>query len=621
MTSVELTPQFVASLLENVSFSAVDRGEAALAVLVDVRKLPLFRLSRSAPSTDELLEDCRRLHRSRPEWMSASGREHVAPEQIAEREACFRSRSADYRPGHFLSLVRLGLDIEETERTGITVLERRSLHILQRRLSEMQRTERPAPPERVAGWLSDFGSGDNWLLRGQADLLRYIDEITGHPLIGFPDQATSDVVQLLLSLHWSLRTLAPNRFSPSGPTPLDLCLGARAVLANAGVLHLGLGTLQDLVLSPEIPLWGKLREWVDGIQHAREATFQLPASEMRPDFLVEGRTLRAFDLVLSVGERLERSARKISIDDSLVALERTLHRRIHRQEARKRHMAILLRRVFERALTERHRRSMRLTSRSSSSAAPLARTGTVKSEAFAAPPWSGLKARAEALEESRAWGCTISAKAAWERLFAGESARAGELADLDELLRWALDCRSDLGDALDRCPASVRGALAEWYLFLSVRAEAVEPPKPSKSGMRRRHERATPLQWYSIARVADRAGALDAAALCREPPSLAAAISDAQVSKTLAAWMLRHPWDRGLYGIWPPDLRGPALVDGVRVGVLRARFDRTPWWELDVRLGMLERELEYRCWLGARERVVLLERTLQDAREFAAANS
>ena len=62
-------------------------------------------------------------------------------------------------------------------------------------------------------------------------------------------------------------------------------------------------------------------------------------------------------------------------------------------------------------------------------------------------------------------------------------------------------------------------------------------------------------------------------------------------------------------------------VDGVRVGVLRARFDRTPWWELDVRLGMLERELEYRCWLGARERVVLLERTLQDAREFAAANS
>jgi hypothetical protein len=621
MKIVELTPQFVARLLESVAFSAVDRGGEAIPMASDARKLPLFRQSRSAPSPEELLEDCRRLHRSRPEWMAVSERAHVTPEQVAQREDCFRSRSADYRPGHFLSLVRLGLDIEETEQTGVTVLERRSLHILQRRLSEMQRTERPAPPERVASWLSDFRSGDSWRLRGQVDLLRYVDEITGHPLIGSPDQATSDIVQLLLSLHWSLRTLAPDRASPLGPTPLDLCLGARAVLANAGVLHLGLGTLQDLVLSPEIPLWSRLKEWVGGIDHAREATFQLPPTETKPEFLVEGRGLRAFDLVLIVGERLERSARRLSIDESLVALERTLHRRIHRQEMRKRHMGILLRRVFERALNERHRRSMRMVPRPSSSAAPAARGGATRSDSFASHPWAGLKERAEVLEESRAWGCTVSAKAAWELLLPGEPVRSGDLADLDEMLRWTLDCRDDLGQALELLAASTREALAEWFLYLSSQAQAVEPPRLSRSRPRHRRERATPLQWYSVACVLAPSTGLDAAALMRRPSLVASAIPSDRVSQSLSVWMQCHPWDRGLCGIWPPELRGPALVDGVRAGVLRARFDNTPWWELDVRLGMLERELEYRCWLGARERVHLLEQTLSDARVRAVKRS
>ena len=215
----------------------------------------------------------------------------------------------------------------------------------------------------------------------------------------------------------------------------------------------------------------------------------------------------------------------------------------------------------------------------------------------------------------------VSAKTAWDRLFPGEQILSGDLADLDEMLRWALDCRDDLGDALDRCPTSVREALADWFRFLSLEAQVIEPPKPSKSGPRRRRERATSLQRYSAASVVSPSIGLDAAALRRPPSLVAAEIPKERVSAAVSVWMSRHPWDRGLCGIWPPELRGPALVDGVWAGVLRARFDKTPWWELDVRLGMLERELEYRCWLGARERVHLLERTLQDARDRAASRS
>jgi|GEM_PF-1322146 len=618
MKIVELTPPFVSKLLESVAHSGIDRGMEELPLVAEVRRLPLFRQVRSEFSTSRLAEDCERLHQARAEWMTTADGETVDPDRLMRLESSFRTRSASYRPGHFLSLVRLGLDILDTGRSGITVLERRSLHLLERRLFEMQRTERPAPPERVAAWLSDHHSGDDWTSRGLVDLLRYVDETTGHPLIGHTDQATSDVVRLLLSLHWSLRTFCPRREGPLGIAPIDLCLGARAVLTNARVMHLRLGSLLDLVLSPELALWRRLEEWISEVAHRRDPTFQLPPREALPDFLVEQTRLGAFDLVLMVGRRLEHRTRRLSVDESLVALERTLHRRIHRQEARKRHMAVLLRRVFERALSDCHKRSMRSASRSSPVAPDPARTEEPARATPVAssprldgdPAWIRLKDMAEDLEECRAWGCSTSARSAWNVLFPGEEARSEELADLEELLRWALDCRDELGPTLDRLPMETRSALRAWYLALSVLAATVEIPR-GKSGARRRRERSTPLQWLAAAGALHPARYADPRILGGDPEFERGSIEDDGISKALQTWIHRHPWDRSQSGIWTPDLRGPALADGVRVGILRSRFEGVPVWELEVRLGMLSRELEYRCWLGARERVALLQRTIQ----------
>ena len=616
MQKVELTPPFVSKLLESVAHSGIDRGSEELPLVAEVRRLPLFRHIRSEFTASLLEEDCLRLHQARGSWMVTSDGEKVDADRLIRLETSFHARSSSYRPGHFLSLVRLGLDILDTEHSGLTVLERRTLHLLERRLFEMQRAERPAPPDRVAGWLSDYHSGDTWRLRGLVDLLRYVDETTGYPLIGHPDQATSDVVQLLLSLHWSLGTFSPKREGPLATTPIDLCLGARAVLTNARVMHLRLGSLLDFVLSPELALWRRLEEWLSQVVHQRDATFQLPPREALPDFLVEGTKLGAFDLVLMVGRRLEHRTRRLSIDESLVALERTLHRRINRQEARKRHMAVLLRRVFERALSDCHRRSMRLAVKSSGAKGPdpsveppPVASGTTTRTADD-PTWARLKGLAEDLEECRAWGCSPSSRSAWNLLFPGEAARSEELADLEEFLRWALDCRDDLKAALDRMPRDAGIALRDWYLALSVRAATVEIPR-GKSGGRRRRERTTPLQWLAAAATLHPSRYSDPSVLRREPDFGSESTTDQEISKALQTWIHRHPWDRSLSGIWPPELRGPALADGVRVGVLRSRFDGVPPWELDVRLGMLSRELEYRCWLGAHERVALLARTIE----------
>lgn len=601
---VELTPVFISRLLESVAHSGVDRHTDEAPTVPEVRRLPLFRQSRHAPSPMDLVEDCRRLCRSRQASLILENGDSVDSDRIAKLERVFQSRSGAYVPGHFLSLVRLALDIGDTERSGLTVLESRSLHLLERRLFEQQRSERPPPPAAVAGWLAEFHSGDPWRLRGLADLLRYLDEVMGHPFLGHPDQVTSDGLQLLLGLHQAHLSLSPKQTGPLGRVPLDVCLAARAVLANSRVLHLRMGALLDRILSPEMPLWVDLGEWVQDLSHQRDATFQLPTGEAVPDFLVETRRLRALDLVVTVAERLHRTVRALSIDDSLVALERTLQRRIHRQEARKRHIAILLRRVIDRALHEKHRRSMRLASFRHSAEGPAPVVAISGTES---PEWERLLDLGRSLEEARAWGCSLSAGSAWKLLFPGETPRSEELADLEEFLRYAMDERGDLAGALGTRDGASHSILAAWYVALSVRAGAM-PAEPSR-GTRRRKPRVTPLQWLATAQSL-RAGLAGGEAVFRDVASLDAEL-DASVALRLETWSQRHPWDRGLFGIWSIELKGPLAAGTLTAGILAARGMGVSSWEVDVRLGMLGRELEYRSWLGARERVHLLVRTVE----------
>lgn len=44
-----------------------------------------------------------------------------------------------------------------------------------------------------------------------------------------------------------------------------------------------------------------------------------------------------------------------------------------------------------------------------------------------------------------------------------------------------------------------------------------------------------------------------------------------------------------------------------------AQSEGVAWSDVQVRLEMLSGELDYRSWLGAKERVALLERTLEPA--------
>ncbi|MBK8802286.1 MAG: hypothetical protein IPN71_09575 [Fibrobacteres bacterium] len=599
---MELTPSFVSRLLETVAHSGIERHQDGIVSVPDGRRLPLFRASRGGANRD-FDEDSRRLCLARGEGLRLDSGALLDWERIARLERCFQGRSESYRPGHLLSLLRLAMDIAQTEETGLTVLEVRSLHLLERRLCEMQRTERPGSPERVAGLLSDLASGEHRKLRGLCDLSRYLEEVTGHPFLSRPDQASLGSIQLLLTLRHSLGELVGGAAASKGLVPLDACLASRAVLANARILHLRMGSLLDEVLSPELPLWPRLGEWLADVEHARDATFQLPAGEERPDFLVEGRRMRALDLVVSVAGRLERSVRPIALDESFVALERTLHRRIRRQESRKHHLALLLRRVFERALHERNRRSMR----NLSSGAALKRPERAGAELSQDPVWAPLQIHAQELEEAKAWGCSLAAGRIWQKIFPGQESSREERTDLEEFLRWSLDCRGNLLEAWEVRSDSEKARLVDWFQEVLRRVEAF--PAGRMKGFKRRRDRTTPLQWLTA--CLEVVSKNDAGALWEQgipaPPG-----QEELVARALFWWSQRHPWDRGLFGIWSAEMRGPRFAEGLSAGVAAARDQGAAPSEAKVRLDMMERELEYRTWLGARERVALIRETLSE---------
>lgn len=531
--------------------------------------------------------------------------------RLMDLESLLANKDANYAPGHILSLVRLSQDLADTAWSGMTAVENRSLHLLERRLSEMQNSERPARPEWVASCLSLLRSDEGRRRNALVDLMRYLEEVTGHPLVGFPEQVASDAIQLLLAIQH-----ASEMFTSVSPSlvPLDVCLGARCVLANSRTMHLRLGALLDHVLSPELPMWGSLGRWSEEIEHANPAVFCLPAELLGTVFAIEGRDLQPLDLVFSVVAKLDRTGKKCSVSESLVALERTLYRRIYRQESCKHHMAVLLRRVLDRALHEKHRSSMRLVS-------PVprgSRLGTRESDfpgiEAADPVWRELRVQADLLEASRDRGCTPSVQEAWIRLY-GRPPEAGDHpSDLDEFLRWVLGSRSNLDKSLAELSPGECANLAQWYAALVVRAAAIQARPPGKVSVRRGQLlRTTPLLWFAAARrlvpthVGIRqmaTGAIDARFLAR---------ADGHVPASLEHWRGLHPWDCGLFGVWPPELRGRIFAEGIKLGVRRAHSEGISASDVQVRLEMLVHELEYRSWLGAKERVALLERTLEPA--------
>jgi hypothetical protein len=623
MMDVELTPAQVVEMLSGVFQAALVLGNDDVALAYPGRrKYPLFRHEQRMrrKAFVELADDCRKLVESRGDSARTSDGEPISAQRIADLEDALGRGHPEYQAGHLLSLLRLSLDIADTARTGITAVERRSFHQLGRRLREMQQTARPVAPDLSAEVLTVLAEGDPARLRGIADLLRYLDEVTRHPLLGWPQFAATDSLDLFLHLfHASERA----RRADQGPTPLDACLAARAVLANGRVYHLRVGAVLDLVLPEEADLRPRLDEWLEEVRHdGSDGTLPLSEAGRNPTFRIEKSHVHPPDLVLRTADRLLGSSKSHSVEEAMTALERTLYRKVYRQEGHKHQSVVLLRRLFDRALHSRHRRAMRTPGSTTRFVAIASGTQEppTRSRRWPVEAWTPLVALAESLERARSGGWSPSGSDATDLLFpAGEERPANLLPDAEEFLRWALDCRGNLHDALARFDEERVDTLSRWLRQLERRCEEHDrkrmermDPKAGRPGQT--WSPTSPLLWFSAARELSRRGPEPRRwdPRIHDPEELLPPL-DSRVADLLSDWQARMPWDQRQFGIWPFPLRGAMLRSGVRQGTLESRDeDRNPV-AVEIRLRLLERELEFRCWMGARERVVLFESTLESS--------
>lgn len=611
MQVVQLSPEPIDLLFRGIVLAGRNSSEnEAGPAYPGRRRFHLFRQSVQSrwPDRDELRADCHRLLQARAPHALFEDGSVPDPEGIFDLEERFGARDPSYRPGHFLSLVRLGLDVVDTARTDLTAVERRSFHLLRMRLLEIQRSERPADPESMEDLLLTLRRGAPAELRQLADLLRYLDEVTHHPLLGWPQLAALDSLHLLIALQHTARICARRGVVDN---PLMVCLGARSVLANARIHHLRVGALLDLVLSPEQPLWDDLLEWMAGVPpHEQPQAFPLPGVLSTPLFSLEDGSVRPLDLVFRVAHRILESGKGHSASSSLVALERTLYRRIYRQEGHKHTLVVALRRHFEKALRESHRKALRLVRPPTDALAMPSTSAFAREESNAA--WDGLLERVESLERSRWSGHTPSGLLCAERLLTPDEALLpGQVSDLEEFLRWNLDCRGDLWRAVRALAPERRAHLVAWFRALRSRASAHDGDR------RRERERlgkrpvshwspTTPLQWIALADSLN-PGLADLS----DPPEILDTL-EPRLRVELLAWQARMPWEQRLFGVWPARLRGELFAAGLRPGALEARRRGEDPERLSVHLDLLESELEFRTWLGARERRTLFRATLEE---------
>jgi len=609
-----LSPIETCALFDNVTQwgSTLRRHEVPF-VYPGGHRLPFYRQT-GISRTFDLEADSSRLLRRRAGFLKEQGLEYSG-EEIVAVEKRMSELDSDYRPGQYLSLLRLGLDLKDTSESGLTVIERRTFHLARRRLLLLQASERPAPPEHAIAFLAMLETRDPAVLRGLADAFRIVEESSRHPLIGMPHLAGSRQMQLLLSCAHVVRTYRPDL------SVVHAFLAARSVLAKRHIHVLRPSSLLDTSLDPSHPAWKDVLAWLREMPE-HQGTFVLPEELSSSLFASGDRTRDCMELVSGAVKRVLDGRREAG--SILEAVERAFFRRIYKQEGAKHQQSVAFERDFEECLSEQYRKAMR---------AP--KTSGSPSEAILKDPSGELNqllGRARLLDQARSGGWTPSIFKALRLLLEpleesdhrdGLLRRVHDkeshfLSGSDELLRFALDCRTNLCEAVEALPQEQARWLGDWLAQLWQVSAALEGREaPHRMELSRKVRRLVgplvPLEWACAACMAPNPAAT--VPWWSEPPEEWVVQRVQWVQDKLPKWRIRLPWEIGLQGIWPVQLRGAlfptGLEDGIENAVRKGRNIEAVRMEARARFDLLGAEMGFCAWLGAKERFQLFRAAFQ----------
>lgn len=281
---------------------------------------------------------------------------------IAEMEAGLKQADPGYELGTYLGLLRQAADLDQTRQTYVTASEKGTFHAFARRIGEGRKPGESFDPGMVKRYRELLESNHPTTNRGLADLFRLVARAARMPLIGNLNDAPPLCIAVILevvdiAVRFNQRSLGRLEFQVG---PMDVFLGARAVLFNRSVVNPTLSMVKELVLDAGGLYHEDLLELLQNIGvFGSELTLLMPETLTEEGFALRGSRYSATELVMAAGTRLAKLDGPI--DRALTTLADAMVHKVQQQDGHKDRQIRSILEHFNRLLQGERRSAARVT--------------------------------------------------------------------------------------------------------------------------------------------------------------------------------------------------------------------------------------------------------------------
>lgn len=281
---------------------------------------------------------------------------------VSEVEARLKQADPEYEFGTYLGLLRQAADLDQTRQTYVTASEKGTFHALARRIEDGRLRGEYFDPEMVRRYRELLESNHPTTNRGLADLFRLVARASRIPLIGnlrdAPALSISVILYVIdLAVRFNQRSLGKLEFQVG---PMDVFLGARAVLFNRSVSQPTLSMVRELVLEEKGLYHEDLMELLEDVGvFGSELTLLMPDSLAEEGFSLRGARYNATELILAAGARLSEAGGPV--ERALATLADALVHKVQQQDGHKDGQIRSILGHFNRLLHGERRSAQRLT--------------------------------------------------------------------------------------------------------------------------------------------------------------------------------------------------------------------------------------------------------------------
>jgi hypothetical protein len=258
--------------------------------------------------------------------------------------------------------LRQAADLDQTRQTYVTASEKGTFHAFARRIGEGRKPGETFDPGMVKRYRELLEANHPTTNRGLADLFRLVARAARMPLIGNLNDAPPLCIAVILevvdlAVRFNQDSLGRLEFQVG---PMDVFLGARAVLFNRSVANPTLSMVKELVLDESGLYHEDLLELLQNVGvFGSELTLLMPESLTEEGFALRGSRYSATELVMAAGARLAKA--EGPSERALATLADAIVHKVQQQDGHKDRQIRSILEHFNRLLQGERRSAARVT--------------------------------------------------------------------------------------------------------------------------------------------------------------------------------------------------------------------------------------------------------------------